>query len=59
MIGYPLELKLFRLHIEYVSFTRNQTEHHLEADNIKYKNYYSSARRHLLVSLGFFLLNLI
>ncbi|KAL2461320.1 hypothetical protein Adt_44740 [Abeliophyllum distichum] len=51
----PLELKLVGLHIENVSFSKDQTERHLEVGNTGYGNYDSSAKRRLLVSLGIIL----
>ncbi|KAL2532250.1 hypothetical protein Adt_05601 [Abeliophyllum distichum] len=54
-VEYPLRLKLIGLHIEDVSFATDQTERHLEVGNTGYENYDSSAKRHLLVSLGLFL----
>ncbi|KAL2528118.1 Uncharacterized protein Fot_20719 [Forsythia ovata] len=54
-VEYPLGLKLIVLHIEDVSFATDQTEHHLEVENIGYENYDSSAKRRLLVSFGIFL----
>ncbi|KAL2558499.1 hypothetical protein Fot_03238 [Forsythia ovata] len=54
-VEYPLGLKLIGLHIEDVSFATDQTERHLEVGNTGYRNYDSSAKRRLLVSLGIFL----
>ncbi|KAL2485381.1 hypothetical protein Adt_30137 [Abeliophyllum distichum] len=54
-VKYPLGLKLIGLHIEDVSFVTDQTERHLEVGSTDYENYDSSAKRHLLVSLGIFL----
>ncbi|KAL2545409.1 hypothetical protein Fot_14642 [Forsythia ovata] len=55
VVENPLGLKLIGLDIEDVSFATDQTECHLEVGNTGYKSYNSSAKRHLLVSLGLFL----
>ncbi|KAL2486996.1 hypothetical protein Adt_31752 [Abeliophyllum distichum] len=54
-VEYPLRLKLIGIHIEDVSFATDQTERHLEVGNTIYRNYDSSAKIRLLVSLGIFL----
>ncbi|KAL2465941.1 Uncharacterized protein Adt_41792 [Abeliophyllum distichum] len=54
-VEYLLGLKLIRLHVKDVSFATDQMERHLVVENTGYVNYDSSAKRHLLMSLGIFL----
>ncbi|KAL2538967.1 hypothetical protein Fot_20358 [Forsythia ovata] len=54
-VEYPLRLKLIGLHIKDVSFATDQTERHLEVENIGYENFDSLAKRRPLVSLVLFL----